>query len=72
MQLVQAVCSVLRTPIASVEHLTVQLPDPDAPKVQWTLKCYNGKVFLSHLYYFQTAIVILKLETETCVGWKVQ
>ncbi|XP_044481700.1 cell cycle checkpoint control protein RAD9A isoform X2 [Mangifera indica] len=40
--LLKAVCSVLRTPIASVEHLTVQLPDPDAPKVQWTLKCYNG------------------------------
>ncbi|KAJ0013605.1 hypothetical protein Pint_19799 [Pistacia integerrima] len=40
--LLKAVCSVLRSPIASVEHLTVQLPDPDSPKVQWTLKCYNG------------------------------
>ncbi|KAJ0078824.1 hypothetical protein Patl1_22528 [Pistacia atlantica] len=39
--LLKAVCSVLRSPIATVEHLTVQLPDPDSPKVQWTLKCYN-------------------------------
>ncbi|KAH7574682.1 hypothetical protein ACOSP7_008920 [Xanthoceras sorbifolium] len=40
--LLKAVCSVLRTPTASVDYLTVQLPDNDASKVQWTLKCYNG------------------------------
>ncbi|KAJ4719439.1 cell cycle checkpoint control protein RAD9A [Melia azedarach] len=40
--LLKAVCAVLRTPTASVDNLTVQLPNPDAPKVQWTLKCYNG------------------------------
>ncbi|KAK1581201.1 hypothetical protein Q3G72_003992 [Acer saccharum] len=37
----QAVCSVLRTPTASVDYLSVILPDADASKVQWTLKCYN-------------------------------
>ena len=40
---VQAICSVLRTPIAGVDHLSVHLPDPDASKVQWTLECFNGK-----------------------------
>ncbi|XP_010546716.1 PREDICTED: cell cycle checkpoint control protein RAD9A isoform X2 [Tarenaya hassleriana] len=40
--LVKAVCSVLRTPIASIDHLSVQLPDNDASKVQWTLECYSG------------------------------
>ncbi|XP_027351592.1 uncharacterized protein LOC113862675 isoform X1 [Abrus precatorius] len=38
----QAVCAVLRTPIANIDHLTVKLPDPDASKVQWILDCYSG------------------------------
>ncbi|KAJ6762684.1 CELL CYCLE CHECKPOINT CONTROL PROTEIN [Salix purpurea] len=40
--LLKAICSVLRTPIAGVDHLSVHLPDPDASKVQWTLECFNG------------------------------
>nr|GEU38259.1 cell cycle checkpoint control protein RAD9A isoform X1 [Tanacetum cinerariifolium] len=40
--LLKAVCSVLRTPLTSINHLTVILTDPDASKVQWTLDCYNG------------------------------
>ncbi|XP_061357479.1 uncharacterized protein LOC133301795 [Gastrolobium bilobum] len=40
--LLKAVCSVLRTPITNIDHLTVKLPDPDAPKVQWILDCYSG------------------------------
>ncbi|KAG5580799.1 hypothetical protein H5410_051426 [Solanum commersonii] len=39
--LLKAICSVLRTPIASIDHLTVSLPNPDASKVQWTLNCHN-------------------------------
>ncbi|XWS64521.1 hypothetical protein CRYUN_Cryun05aG0011000 [Craigia yunnanensis] len=46
--LLKAVCSVLRTPIASIDHLIVKLADPDASKVQWALECYSGmkKVYL--------------------------
>ncbi|KAK4796813.1 hypothetical protein SAY86_029139 [Trapa natans] len=40
--LLKAVCSVLRTPITNIDNLAVQLPDPDASKVCWTLECYNG------------------------------
>ncbi|XP_076931714.1 uncharacterized protein LOC143596956 [Bidens hawaiensis] len=40
--LLKAICSVLRTPLTSIDHLNVTLPDPDASKVQWTLNCYNG------------------------------
>ncbi|XP_022719427.1 cell cycle checkpoint control protein RAD9A [Durio zibethinus] len=40
--LLKAVCSVLRTPIASIDHLTVKLADPDSSKIQWTLECYSG------------------------------
>ncbi|XP_057439355.1 uncharacterized protein LOC130731168 [Lotus japonicus] len=40
--LLKAVCAVLRTPIANIDHLTVKLPDPDASKVQWILDCYSG------------------------------
>lgn len=40
--LLKAVCAVLRTPITNIDHLTVRLTDPDAPKVQWILDCYNG------------------------------
>ncbi|KAL5566006.1 hypothetical protein UlMin_029170 [Ulmus minor] len=40
--LLKAICSVLRTPITSIDHLNISLPDPDASKVQWTLECYNG------------------------------
>ncbi|XP_047937593.1 cell cycle checkpoint control protein RAD9A [Salvia hispanica] len=40
--LLKAICSVLRTPVASIDHLTVQLADSDASKVQWALDCSNG------------------------------
>ncbi|KAK6228990.1 hypothetical protein SCA6_017941 [Theobroma cacao] len=30
------------TPIASIDHLTVKLADPDALKAQWALECYSG------------------------------
>ncbi|KAL2254140.1 UNVERIFIED_CONTAM: hypothetical protein Sindi_0208700 [Sesamum indicum] len=36
-----AICSVLRTPIASIDRLSVLLADSDASKVQWTLDCFN-------------------------------
>ncbi|GKB81378.1 cell cycle checkpoint control protein RAD9A [Tanacetum coccineum] len=42
--LLKAVCSLLRTPLTSIDHLTVILTDPDASKVQWTLDCYNGEL----------------------------
>ncbi|KAF5454079.1 hypothetical protein F2P56_023771 [Juglans regia] len=40
--LLKAICSVLRTPIASIDSLSIKLPDPDASKVQWMLECYSG------------------------------
>ncbi|EOY11492.1 hypothetical protein QUC31_009462 [Theobroma cacao] len=40
--LLKAVCSVLRTPMSSIDHLTLKLADPDASKVQWALECYSG------------------------------
>ncbi|KAG9152968.1 hypothetical protein Leryth_023756 [Lithospermum erythrorhizon] len=40
--LLKAICAVLRTPLASIDRLSIHLPDPDAPKVQWTLECFNG------------------------------
>ncbi|KAL3538152.1 hypothetical protein ACH5RR_001518 [Cinchona calisaya] len=40
--LLKAICSVLRTPISSIDTLNIVLPNPDAPKIQWTLNCYNG------------------------------
>ncbi|KAI4301766.1 hypothetical protein L6164_035013 [Bauhinia variegata] len=40
--LMKAVCSVFRTPITNIDHLTVRLPDPDASKVQWILECSSG------------------------------
>ncbi|PSS26519.1 Cell cycle checkpoint control protein like [Actinidia chinensis var. chinensis] len=40
--LLKAISAVLRTPLTSIDHLSVLLPDPDASKVQWTLDCYNG------------------------------
>ncbi|KAM4108275.1 hypothetical protein ACB094_03G033200 [Castanea mollissima] len=40
--LLKAICSLLRTPIASIDNLSVKLPDPDASKVQWALECYSG------------------------------
>ncbi|XP_038717122.1 cell cycle checkpoint control protein RAD9A-like isoform X2 [Tripterygium wilfordii] len=40
--LLKAVCSVLRTPIASIDNLSLKLPEPDASKVQWTLDCCSG------------------------------
>ena len=45
---IQAICSLLRTPIASIDNLSMKLPDPDASKVQWALECSSGKV-LSHI-----------------------
>ncbi|KAK8977745.1 hypothetical protein V6N11_000072 [Hibiscus sabdariffa] len=39
--LLKAVCSVFRTPIASIDNLTVELADPDASKIQWALTCYS-------------------------------
>lgn len=40
--LLKAICAVLRTPITSIDHLHVQLLNPDASKVQWTIECYGG------------------------------
>ncbi|GFY90558.1 cell cycle checkpoint control protein family [Actinidia rufa] len=40
--LLKAISAVLRTPLTSIDHLSVLLPDPDTSKVQWTLDCYNG------------------------------
>ncbi|GAB4855584.1 hypothetical protein Ancab_024207 [Ancistrocladus abbreviatus] len=40
--LLKGICSVLRTPITSIDHLRMHLPDPDASKVQWSLECFNG------------------------------
>ncbi|VVA96574.1 unnamed protein product [Arabis nemorensis] len=40
--LLKAVCSVLRTPVASIDHMSVQLPYHDASKVKWTLECFSG------------------------------
>ena len=34
---------VLSTPIASIDHLSISLLDPDASNVHWTLECYNGE-----------------------------
>ncbi|KAK8619152.1 hypothetical protein V6N13_133119 [Hibiscus sabdariffa] len=39
--LLKAVCSVFRTPITSIDNLTVKLADPDASKRQWALTCYS-------------------------------
>ncbi|KAK1365223.1 hypothetical protein POM88_040784 [Heracleum sosnowskyi] len=39
--LLKAICSVLRTPIASIDHLRVHLPSPNASKIQWRLDCDN-------------------------------
>ncbi|GMY21724.1 cell cycle checkpoint control protein RAD9A-like isoform X2, partial [Fagus crenata] len=41
--LLKAICSLLRTPIASIDNLSMKLPDPDALKVQWALECSSGK-----------------------------
>ncbi|KAL5983793.1 hypothetical protein ACLOJK_017885 [Asimina triloba] len=38
----QAVCSILRTPISSIDRLCVLLPSTDAAKLQWNLECHNG------------------------------
>ncbi|OVA14864.1 Rad9/Ddc1 [Macleaya cordata] len=40
--LLKAVCSVLRTPVTSVDRLCVQLANSDSSKVQWSLYCNNG------------------------------
>lgn len=41
--LLKAVCSIFRTPVSAVDRLTVVLPSPDAPKIQWTLECFSGR-----------------------------
>lgn len=46
----QAVCSVLRTPLASIDYMSVQLPDHDASKVKWSLECYSGKAIFPCSY----------------------
>lgn len=52
MMFMQAVSSVLRTPIANIDHLNVLLADSDASKVQWTLDCFNGmKSFASSVSF---------------------
>ncbi|WVZ56909.1 hypothetical protein U9M48_007375 [Paspalum notatum var. saurae] len=40
--LLKSLLAVLRTPPASLDRLTVSLPEPDAPKLQITLHCLNG------------------------------
>ncbi|GMY21612.1 cell cycle checkpoint control protein RAD9A isoform X2 [Fagus crenata] len=40
--LLKAICSLLRTPIASIDNLRMKLPDPDASKEQWALECSSG------------------------------
>ncbi|KAL6894003.1 hypothetical protein ACP4OV_008101 [Aristida adscensionis] len=40
--LLKSVLAVLRTPPAALDRLAVSLPDPDAPKLQFTLHCLNG------------------------------
>ncbi|KAB1202198.1 Cell cycle checkpoint control protein RAD9A [Morella rubra] len=40
--LLKDICAVLRTPVASIDNISMKLPDPDASKVQWTLECYSG------------------------------
>jgi hypothetical protein len=39
----KSVLAVLRMPHAALDRLAVSLPDPDAPKLQFTLHCLNGK-----------------------------
>ncbi|KAK6139457.1 hypothetical protein DH2020_026811 [Rehmannia glutinosa] len=48
----QAICSVLRTPIASIDHLSVLLADSDASKVRWTLDCFNESGSLGPILRF--------------------
>lgn len=60
----QAICSVLRTPIASIDSLSIKLPDPDASKVQWMLECYSGKVLFPHFLCVDYPIDILVLDRE--------
>ncbi|KAJ4955407.1 hypothetical protein NE237_012190 [Protea cynaroides] len=40
--LLKDVCAVLRTPIASVDDLSIRLPNSEASKVQWILNCLHG------------------------------
>nr|XP_010938419.1 cell cycle checkpoint control protein RAD9A [Elaeis guineensis] len=40
--LLKSVCSILRTPVASIDRLSALLPSPDSPKLQWSLHCLNG------------------------------
>ncbi|KAK9161540.1 hypothetical protein Syun_007881 [Stephania yunnanensis] len=40
--LLKAVCAVLRTPVTSVDLLSMVLPGADASKVEWILQCGDG------------------------------
>ncbi|TKV96157.1 hypothetical protein SEVIR_9G410900v4 [Setaria viridis] len=40
--LLKSLLAVLRTPHAALDRLVISLPEPDAPKLQFTLHCLNG------------------------------
>ncbi|CAL4914350.1 unnamed protein product [Urochloa decumbens] len=40
--LLKSILAVFRTPHAAVDRLAISLPEPDAPKLQFTLHCLNG------------------------------
>ncbi|XP_039786125.1 cell cycle checkpoint control protein RAD9A-like isoform X3 [Panicum virgatum] len=40
--LLKSLLAVLRTPHAALDRLDISLPEPDAPKLQFTLHCLNG------------------------------
>ncbi|KAG2540836.1 cell cycle checkpoint control protein RAD9A-like isoform X2 [Panicum virgatum] len=40
--LLKSLLAVLRTPHAALDRLAISLPEPDAPKLQFTLHCLNG------------------------------
>ncbi|KAJ7518873.1 hypothetical protein O6H91_20G013100 [Diphasiastrum complanatum] len=48
--LLKSVCTIFRTP-ASMQRLSIKLPDRDADKVQWTLLCFNGREGLKKTYW---------------------
>ncbi|PAN49703.1 hypothetical protein PAHAL_9G469600 [Panicum hallii] len=40
--LLKSLLAVLRTPHAALDRLAISLPEPDSPKLQFTLHCLNG------------------------------
>lgn len=39
--------------------MSIKLPDPDAPKVQWTLECFNGNLAFAisfFIFYFVSIV----------------